>query len=84
MIDFFFKWRRSCGRPVRVSLRVERAHVIDLFEVDVGEDQLVVGRVDDGGSVRAGKHVGGGERPEGAQHGGLRAQRDLLALTQRA
>lgn len=44
----------------------------------------MVGGVDDGGSVGAGKHVGGGERPEGAQHGGLRAQRDLLALAQRA
>lgn len=44
----------------------------------------MVGGVDDGGSVGAGKHVGGRERPEGAQHGGLRAQRDLLALAQRA
>lgn len=76
------KGGRSCGQPVWVSLRVERAHVIDLFEVDVGEDQLMVGGVDDGGSVGAGKHVGGGERPEGPQDGGLRAQRDLLPLAQ--
>lgn len=74
----------AASRPVWVSLRVERAHIIDLFEVDVGEDQLMVGGVDDGGPVGAGKHVGGGERPEGPQHGGLRAQRDLLPLAQRA
>lgn len=72
------------GSPVWVSLRVEWAHVIDLFEVDVGEDQFVVGGVDDGGPVGAGKHVGGGEWSEGPQHGGLCAQRDFLTLTQRA
>lgn len=80
--DGMFKGRQSCGRPVWVSLRVERAHIVDLFEVDVGEDQLVVGGVDDGGSVGAGKYVGGGERPEGPQHSGLRAQCDLLPLAQ--
>lgn len=80
--DGTFKGEQSCGRPVWVSLRVQRAHVIDLFEVDVGENQLVVGGVDDGGPVGAGKYVGGGERPEGPQYGGLRAQRDLLPLAQ--
>lgn len=42
----------------------------------------MVGGVDDGGPVGAGEHVGGGEGPEGPQHGGLCAQRDLLPLAQ--
>lgn len=44
----------------------------------------MVGGVDDSGPVGAGKHVGGGERSEGPQHGGLCAQRDFLTLTQHA
>lgn len=44
----------------------------------------MVGGVDDGGSVGAGEDVGGGEGPEGAQHGGLRAEGDLLTLAQGA
>ena len=70
--------------PVWVSLRVERAHVVDLLEVDVGEHQLVVGGVNDGGPVGAGKHVGGGQWVEGAQHCRLGAQGHLLALAQQA
>ena len=68
--------------PVRVALRVERAHVVDLLQVDVGEDQLVVGGVDDGGAVGAGEDVGGGHGTEGAQHRGLRAQRHLLLVAE--
>lgn len=72
------------GLPVGVALGVERTHVVDLLEVDVGEDQLVVGGVDDGGPVGAGEHVGGGQGPEGPQHSGLGAQGDLLAFAQGA
>lgn len=68
--------------PVGVSLGVERAHVVDLLQVDVREDQFVVAGVDDGGPVGAGEHVGGGERAEGAQNRGLSAQSHLLTLTQ--
>lgn len=48
---------RLCCRPVRIALRVEWTHVVDLLQVDVGEDQLVIGGVDDSWPVRAGKHV---------------------------
>ena len=68
--------------PVWIALRVERAHVVDLLQVDVGEDQLVVGGVDDGGAVGAGEDVGGGHGAEGAQHCGLRAQRHLLLVAE--
>ena len=47
--------------PVGVALGVERTHVVDLLEVDVGEHQLVVGGVNDGGAVGAGEDVGGGQ-----------------------
>lgn len=58
-IDTFITSRRGrlCYRPVRIALRVERTHVVDLLQVDVGEDQLVIGGVDDSWSVGAGKHV---------------------------
>ncbi len=68
--------------PVGVSLGVERAHVVDLLQVDIGEDQLVVAGVDDGGPVGAGEHVGGGERAEGTQNRGLSSQSHLLTLAQ--
>ncbi len=70
------------SQTVGVSLGVERAHVVDLLQVDVREDQFVVAGVDDGGPVGAGEHVGGGERAEGAQNRGLSAQSHLLTLTQ--
>jgi len=47
--------------------------VVDLLQVDVGEDQLVVGGVDDGGAVGAGEDVGGG-------HGAAGAAYDLVGL----
>lgn len=72
------------GSPVRVSIGIEGAHVVDLLEVDVGEDQLVVAAVDDGGAVGAGKHVGGGQGAECPQHCGLCAQGHLLPVTQQA
>lgn len=68
--------------PVRVALGVERAHVVHLLEVDVREDQFVVAGVDDGRSVRAGEHIGCGERAEGAQNRRLSAESDLLTFTQ--
>lgn len=73
---------RSLDGPVGVALRVERTHVVDLLEVDVGKDQLVVGGIDDGGSIGAGKDVGGREGSEGPQHGGLSAEGDFLTLTE--
>ena len=71
-----------CCRPVRVALGVEWAHVVDLLQVDVGEDELVVGGIDDGGSVGAGEHVGGRQGPEGPEQCGPGAEGDLLALAQ--
>lgn len=76
--------RQGAGSPVRIAIRVEGAHVVHLFQVDVGEDQLVVTAVDDGGAVGAGKHVGGGERAESPQDGGLGPKRHLLSVTQQA
>ena len=70
--------------PVGVALRVERAHVADLLQVDVGEDELVVAAVDDGGPVGAGEDVGRGEGAEGAENGRLRPEGHLLPLRQRA
>jgi hypothetical protein len=70
--------------PVRISLRIEGTHVVDLFEVDVGEDQLVVGGVDDGGAVGAGEHVGGGHGAEGSEHRGLCAERHFLLIAHSA
>lgn len=69
-------------QPVGVALRVQWAHVIDLLEVDVGEDQLVVGGINDGGSVGAGEDVGSGQGSEGPQHSGLGAKCDFLTLAQ--
>lgn len=71
----------SAAVPIRVALGVERAHVVDLLEVDVREDQFVVAGVDDGRSVRASEHIGCGERAEGAQNGWLSAESDLLTFT---
>ena len=48
------------------------------LKIDVGEDELLIGRVDDGGSVAAGKHIGGGHSLELAQNGGLGTQGYLL------
>ena len=48
--------------------------MIDLAQVDVGEDQFVVGGVDDGRPVRAGEHTARGVGTERAQHGRLGAQ----------
>lgn len=56
--------------------------MVDLLQVDVGEDQLVVGGVDDGGAVGAGEDVGGGHGAERAQHRWLRAQRHLLLVAE--
>lgn len=44
----------------------------------------MVGGVDDGGSVGAGKDVGSGKGPEGPQHCGLGAKGDFLTLAQGA
>ena len=76
------KLQLGLDSPVWIALRVERAHVVDLLQVDVGEDQLVVGGVDDGGAVGAGEDVSGGHGAEGAQHCGLRAQRHLLLVAE--
>jgi len=43
--------------PVWITFRVERTHVADLLQIDVGKDKLVITGVDDGRSVRARKHV---------------------------
>lgn len=72
------------GSPVGIPVGIEGAHVVDLLEVDVGEDQLVVAAVDDGGAVGAGEHIGGGQGAERPQHRGLRAQGHLLPVTQQA
>lgn len=60
---------------------VRRAHLV---LVDVGVEELLVGGVDDGGAVGGGKDVGLAVGAEAAQHDGLGAQADLLALAQRA
>lgn len=43
--------------PVRVALGVQWAHVIDLTQVDIREDQFVVTGVDDSGTIRASEHI---------------------------
>lgn len=42
----------------------------------------MIGRVDDGGSVRAGEHVGGGQGSESPEDSGLRAKSHLFTLVQ--
>lgn len=81
MYDTQLRQNLCAAVPVRVALRVERAHVVHLLEVDVREDQFVVAGVDDGRSVRAGEHIGCGERAEGAQNCRLSAESDLLTFT---
>jgi len=44
----------------------------------------VVAAVDDGGAVRAGEHIGGGQGAESPQDRGLSAQGHLLTVTQQA
>ena len=56
---------------------MEGRHVRDLPQVHVGEEQLPVAAVDDGGSVGRCKHVQLAARVEGLQLHGLRAKRDL-------
>ena len=43
--------------PVGIAFRVERTHVADLLEVDIGEDQFVITGVDDGRSVGTCKDI---------------------------
>lgn len=74
--------RQGAGSPVGIPIRVEGTHVVHLLQVDIGEDQLVVTAVDDGGAVRAGKHIGGGQRAESPQDGGLGPKGHLLPVTQ--
>lgn len=75
---------RKRGSPVRIPIRVEGTHVVDLLEVDIGKDQLVVAAVDDSGAVRASKDVGGRKRTESPQYRGLCAQSHLLTVAQQA
>lgn len=75
---------RGAGSPVRIPIGVEGTHVVHLLQVDVGEDQLVVAAVDDGGAVRAGEHIGGGQGAESPQDCGLSAKGHLLTVTQQA
>ena len=58
--------------------------MLHLLQVHVREDQLLVGAVDDRGSVGAGEHVRDGAGPELAEHGGLGAQGHLLLVTEGA
>lgn len=44
----------------------------------------MVAAVDDGGAVRAGEHIGGGQGAESPQDRGLSAQGHLLTVTQQA
>lgn len=47
----------SENQRVRVASRIKGAHVVDLLEVDIREDELIVARVDDRRSIGAGKDV---------------------------
>ncbi len=58
-------------------MKTQKTH---LFQVDVGEDELVVGRVDDGGAVGAGENVRVGARLELSQDRRLGSERDPLAV----
>ena len=55
---------------------------IAYLEIYVGEDQLLIGGVDDCGPIAAGEHVGGGLGLELAQDGRLGAQRHLYTINQ--
>ena len=70
--------------PVWIAFRIERGHVSDLLEVDVGEDQLVIAGVDDGRSVGARKHVRRRHRAKHLKNRRLRAEDHLLLVTQHA
>jgi len=74
----------SLKSPVWISFRVERGHVADLLEVDIGEDQFVVAGIDDRRPVGTRKHV---RRRHGAKHlqnSRLSAKNYLLLITQQA
>jgi hypothetical protein len=52
------------------------------LEIDVGEDQLLIGGVYDGGPVTAGEHIGGVLGAELPQNCRLGAQGHLQAINQ--
>ena len=59
LVDSSDRHRRVGGQreAVRIGLRVKRAHVFDLAEVDVREDELLGRRVDHGWAVGTGENV---------------------------
>lgn len=59
-----------------------RRRTANLILIDVGVEELLVGGVDDSGAVRGREDMGLAIGVETAQHDGLGAQADLLALRQ--
>ena len=83
--------RRQPGRgtahvvlPVWVTFGIERGHVADLLEVDVGKDQFVVAGVDDGRPVGTRKHIRRRHRAEHLKNRRLRTKNHLLLVAQHA
>jgi len=70
--------------PVGIAFRVERGHVSDLLEVDIGENEFVIARVDDGWPVGTRKHIRRRHRAKHLKNRRLSAQYYLLLVTQRA
>jgi len=68
--------------PVWITFRVERTHVADLLQIDVGKDKLVITGVDDGRSVRARKHVWRRHRAKHLKNCWLSAKNYLLLVAQ--
>ena len=56
--------------------------MIDFLQVHIGEDQLVITAVNNSWPVRAGKDICGRHGPKCFQHRWLRAEGDLLLLSQ--
>jgi len=43
--------------PVRIAFRVERTHVADLLQVNIGKDEFVIAGIDDSRSIRTSKDI---------------------------
>ena len=73
--------RGNCGIPVRVTLRIERTHIIDLLQINVGENEFMIAGIDDRRTIGTREDVGRGQRPESMEDSRLGAERHLLPST---
>jgi len=75
---------RGNGQAAWKGLRIEGRDKVHLSQVNVGEEKLPVGAVNDGGAVRGRKDVHGVLRGEGVENHGLCPQGNPLFVSKRA